>query len=98
MILTMRITSRVDRPQESVLLGTWQDEANCLGTDPDLFYPERGATPDAAKAVCKGCVVRSECLYHALKVGEHHGIWGGLTAAERRRLRQGRLHLRTVPS
>ncbi len=20
----------------------WQDEANCLGVDPDLFFPERG--------------------------------------------------------
>ena len=22
----------------------WQDEANCLGVDPDLFFPERGAS------------------------------------------------------
>ncbi|MEN9300703.1 MAG: hypothetical protein RLZZ254_484, partial [Actinomycetota bacterium] len=20
----------------------WQDQANCLGVDPDLFFPERG--------------------------------------------------------
>ena len=25
--------------------GNWQDEANCLGVDPDLFFPERGAPP-----------------------------------------------------
>ena len=23
---------------------SWQDEANCLGVDPDLFFPERGAS------------------------------------------------------
>ena len=22
----------------------WQEEANCLGVDPDLFFPERGAS------------------------------------------------------
>ena len=22
----------------------WQDDANCLGVDPDLFFPERGAS------------------------------------------------------
>ncbi len=23
----------------------WQERANCLGVDPDLFFPERGASP-----------------------------------------------------
>ncbi|NDH11306.1 MAG: WhiB family transcriptional regulator, partial [Actinobacteria bacterium] len=23
---------------------SWQDFANCLGVDPDLFFPERGAS------------------------------------------------------
>jgi len=36
----------------------WQDFANCLGVDPDLFFPERGASTREAKEVCKGCVVR----------------------------------------
>ena len=22
----------------------WQEQANCLGVDPDLFFPERGAS------------------------------------------------------
>ncbi len=38
----------------------WQDEANCLGVDPDLFFPERGASTREAKEVCRGCVVRQE--------------------------------------
>ncbi len=41
-----------------------------------------------AKAVCGGCVVRSECLAEAL-VGLPYGIAGGLTAAERHGLRTG---------
>jgi WhiB family redox-sensing transcriptional regulator len=39
-----------------------------------------------AKAICRECPVRRECLEHALSVGETHGIWGGLNEAERRGL------------
>ena len=68
----------------------WQDAANCLGVDPDLFFPERGASTREAKEVCKGCVVRGECLEYALANGEKFGIWGGLSERERRRLRRAR--------
>jgi WhiB family redox-sensing transcriptional regulator len=68
----------------------WQDEANCLGVDPDLFFPERGASTREAKEVCRGCVVRLDCLEFALVNGEKFGIWGGLSERERRRLRRQR--------
>jgi len=68
----------------------WQDEANCLGVDPDLFFPERGASTREAKEVCRGCVVRGQCLEYALVNGEKFGIWGGLSERERRRLRRQR--------
>ena len=48
----------------------WQDDANCLGVDPDLFFPERGASTREAKEVCRGCVVRGQCLEFALQNGE----------------------------
>ncbi|MCB0992916.1 MAG: WhiB family transcriptional regulator, partial [Acidimicrobiales bacterium] len=35
---------------------TWWDFANCLGVEPDLFFPERGASTKEAKEVCRGCV------------------------------------------
>ena len=69
---------------------SWQLEANCLGVDPDLFFPERGASTKEAKAVCKGCVVREDCLEFALPNGEKFGIWGGLSERERRRSRRQR--------
>ena len=69
----------------------WQDLANCLGVDPDLFFPERGASTREAKEVCKGCSVRAECLEYALSNGERFGIWGGLSERERRRLRRQRV-------
>ena len=69
---------------------SWQDYANCLGVDPDLFFPERGASTREAKEVCRGCVVREDCLEYALVNGEKFGIWGGMSERERRRLRRQR--------
>ena len=68
----------------------WQERANCLGVDPDLFFPERGASTREAKSVCRGCEVRLECLEYALGHGEKFGIWGGLSERERRRVRRER--------
>lgn len=68
----------------------WQLAANCLGVDPDLFFPERGASTKEAKAVCQGCEVRADCLEYALANGEKFGIWGGLSERERRRIRRQR--------
>ncbi|MFZ4584680.1 MAG: WhiB family transcriptional regulator [Acidimicrobiia bacterium] len=68
----------------------WQERANCYGVDPDLFFPERGASTREAKSVCGGCEVRIECLEYALDNGEKFGIWGGLSERERRRLRRQR--------
>lgn len=68
----------------------WQNRANCMGVDPDLFFPERGASTREAKAVCRGCVVREDCLDYALANGEKFGIWGGMSERERRRLRRER--------
>jgi WhiB family redox-sensing transcriptional regulator len=68
----------------------WQRSANCLGVDPDLFFPERGGSTREAKEVCRGCVVRQECLQYALDNSEKFGIWGGLSERERRRLRRRR--------
>jgi WhiB family redox-sensing transcriptional regulator len=74
-------------------LPKWFDKANCAGVDPDLFFPERGdtATVKEAKAVCSGCVVRLRCLNYAIVNGETHGIWGGTSERQRRRLRVARI-------
>ena len=68
----------------------WQNKANCLGVDPELFFPERGASTREAKEVCRGCIVREQCLEFALQNGEKFGIWGGLSERERRRIRRQR--------
>ena len=73
---------------------SWQMLSNCLGVDPDLFFPERGASTKDAKAVCQGCVVREDCLEYALTNREKFGIWGGLSERERRRIRRERAQAR----
>jgi WhiB family redox-sensing transcriptional regulator len=70
---------------------SWQARANCMGVDPDLFFPERGASTREAKEVCRGCVVREECLDYAIANGEKFGIWGGMSERERRRVRRARV-------
>lgn len=79
-----------DMNVDTLELKNWQDYANCLGVDPDLFFPERGASTREAKEVCRGCVVRFECLEYALVNAEKFGIWGGMSERERRRIRRER--------
>jgi hypothetical protein len=63
--------------------------------DPDEWFPvsaeARLARREAALAiaVCAACPVRSQCLALSLRYWDigQHGVWGGLVAAERARLR-----------
>ncbi len=64
----------------------WTTRAACAETDPEAFYPEKGGSTAAAKAVCAGCPVRAACLAEALGHRERHGVWGGLSEPERRAL------------
>lgn len=84
--------------QLDVVATGWMNWANCLGVDPSLFFPERGASSTKAKAVCRGCTVREDCLNYALVRGEKHGIWGGLSERERRRIRRARVLARKAAS
>lgn len=37
--------------------------------------------------MCAACPVRQDCLEQALATSERHGVWGGLSERERRRIR-----------
>ena len=67
----------------------WMDKGNCVGVNPNLMFPGRGYNNELreAKAICVVCIVKDECLEFALKEGIQHGIWGGKSERERRRLR-----------
>ena len=65
--------------------GLGPDEWFPVSLDPAMARHEAAA----AIAVCTGCPVRAQCLELSLRhwdVGQH-GVWGGLVAADRARLR-----------
>ena len=64
----------------------WQEHALCAQTDPEAFFPEKGGSTREAKRVCVGGEVRSECLEYALENRIDHGVWGGASERERRRI------------
>ena len=67
--------------------GGWRERALCAETDPEAFFPEKGGSTRAAKAICLSCEVREDCLQAALNNDERFGIWGGLSERDRRKLK-----------
>ncbi|KDN78438.1 WhiB family transcriptional regulator [Streptomyces olindensis] len=73
----------------------WRDLAACRFEDPELFFPigEDGLSLqqiEQARAVCNRCPVVTACGSWALRTGEYEGVWGAMTARERRALRLSR--------
>lgn len=71
--------------------GPWHSDAGCRRDEAGLFFaPSKEPTAarlsreQAAKQVCADCPVVLECCAYALLRPEPYGVWGGLTAAERR--------------
>lgn len=67
---------------------SWRESAVCRSVDPEVFFPEKGGSTQEAKAICGQCSFTRECLDAALSSPwEEHGVWGGLSMMERRKLR-----------
>jgi hypothetical protein len=66
----------------------WMANAACRGERLAMFAGTANGIA-AALALCERCEVRDACLAHALATDERYGTWGGLTAAQRPRLRRG---------
>lgn len=64
----------------------WMDEALCAQVGWQMFFPSKGQPAAPAKRVCQMCPVQVECLQFALDHAVAHGIWGGTSEADRRRL------------
>jgi WhiB family redox-sensing transcriptional regulator len=61
--------------------------AKCFGML-DLFYPQPGDDSRVPKRICSSCEHKQECLMWAIDNEEEHGIWGGMSPRERRRIRR----------
>lgn len=66
----------------------WRDRGACKGQT-DVMFPEDGQSAAPAKAICATCPVTAECLAFAMDEREDYGVWGGLSARDRRMLRRG---------
>jgi WhiB family redox-sensing transcriptional regulator len=70
----------------------WLAFAACAGASTELFYRPDGQASKEALRICRDCAVRVECLTFAMANNEWSGVWGGMDAASRRRLKT---HLRS---
>jgi WhiB family redox-sensing transcriptional regulator len=76
----------------------WQVKAACRGPQATVFFPpstferkdEKLERERRAKAICATCAVKQPCLEYALRIREPHGIWGGLSESERKRMLEPR--------
>lgn len=66
----------------------WRRKAECADMPPMNFFPVGRENVKHVLAVCQSCVVREECLKYALDNGIEHGIWGGLTESQRKKLKR----------
>jgi WhiB family redox-sensing transcriptional regulator len=66
--------------------GEWMGEGSCRDMDPAVFFPSDGIGVQAAQRVCDECPVRVPCLEYALANRVDHGVWGGTSERERRRI------------
>jgi WhiB family redox-sensing transcriptional regulator len=64
----------------------WMADGNCRMYPPATFFPSDGVGVDRARRICKGCPVAERCLEYALAERIDHGVWGGCSERERRRI------------
>ncbi len=72
----------------------WQERGACRGLFASGFFPpaanerrdDKRRREVRAKAICSNCPVEHDCLDYALSIREVHGIWGGTSGLERRRI------------
>jgi WhiB family redox-sensing transcriptional regulator len=79
----------------------WRADAACARVDPELFHPTGQPRTvlrrvKQAKAICRGCPVRLDCLRWALDTKEDSGVLGGLSEEERMELHGRRPRRRKV--
>jgi WhiB family redox-sensing transcriptional regulator len=64
----------------------WMIQGKCRDMDPAVFFPSDGIGVQLAQRTCSECAVKSPCLEYALANRVDHGVWGGTSERERRRI------------
>lgn len=71
-------------------------EGKCNGVAPDVFFPSDGMGVLSAQKICGSCPVAQACLEYALDNHIDHGVWGGCSERERRRILRRRRNTTAV--
>jgi WhiB family redox-sensing transcriptional regulator len=74
-------------PLDTESATSWMAEGNCRNYPPAVFFPSDGVGVDRARKICNhDCPVAAKCLEYALEQRIEHGVWGGCSERERRRI------------
>ncbi len=76
----------VSRPSDEDSTTSWMSGGNCRNYPPAVFFPSDGVGVDRARKICTDCPVVDQCLEYALDQRIEHGVWGGCSERERRRI------------
>jgi WhiB family redox-sensing transcriptional regulator len=77
-------------PREVLMETEWMAQGNCVHEPPSTFFPSDGVGVEIARRICQGCPVQQLCLEYALANRIEHGVWGGCSERERRRIQKRR--------
>ena len=64
----------------------WMNDGHCRHYPPAAFFPSDGVGVEVARKICADCPVKEPCLEYALAERIDHGVWGGCSERERRRI------------
>jgi WhiB family redox-sensing transcriptional regulator len=67
----------------------WMADGKCRDLPPAVFFPSDGVGVEVARRICADCPVKEPCLEYALYRIDH-GVWGGASERERRRIARRR--------
>ena len=76
----------------------WMQSGLCRHVSPSTFFPNDGVGVEVARRICASCPVQSPCLEYALRERIDHGVWGGTSERERRRILKQRRLSEPAPS
>jgi WhiB family transcriptional regulator, redox-sensing transcriptional regulator len=74
----------------------WMAAGNCRFEPPATFFPSDGVGVEVAKRICDDCPAKAPCLEYALTNRIDHGVWGGTSERQRRRILKKRRLDRSV--
>ena len=77
---------------------SWMARGNCAEQPPTTFFPSDCVGVDVARRICATCPVKEPCLEYALEQRIDHGVWGGCSERERRRILKRRRVAATAPA